>query len=362
MKFSLFSVMECPAPRLPQEVYREVLDLFVYGEQLGIDGAWIAEHHFSDYGTVGGPAVFLAALAARTTTLDIGVAVSVLPFHDPLRIAEDYAVLDVISNGRLKFGVGRGYQPREFAGFHIGMGEARERFWESLAIIEQAWYQGRVDFAGKYYRHHDLPMRPSPVQNPVPTYIASVSPETFDLVREKSYHVCGALMTNSARQVSNAFRQHRDSLEPDRRWHIDLPIVTPLFVGKTMESAFRNSRPGFQWYWDTIGKLLPRPSEKIDPSYHHFERLGKKTMDGDMTRRLADWPIGDVEQVTEYLINLCRESTSRHIICFNNVGQNPYPAALESLELLAGEVIPRVKSALLEEPGQVDLAAADTRL
>ena len=197
-------------------------------------------------------------------------------------------------------------------------------------------------------------MRPAPVQKKIPTYIASVSPETFAAVLEKDYNVCAALMTNSARQVSSAFRAHRESLSLDRRWKIDLPIVLPTFVGKTMESALDNSRAGFQWYWDIIGKLLPRPDEEIDPSYHHFAKLGRKTMDGDMTRRLADWPIGDVDFVTEYLINLCRESTSRHIMFFNNVGQNPYPQAAESLELLAGEVMPRVKAALAEEDAEAE--------
>ena len=151
LTYGLFSVLECPPGRPAEHVYPELLDLFAYGEQLGFTNTWVAEHHFSDYGTLGGPPVFLAALAQRTTSMRLGSAVAVLPFHDPIRLAEDYAALDVISGGRLEFGVGRGYQPKEFAGFGIDMADARDRFWEQLDVITSAWKGEPFSHQGRFF-------------------------------------------------------------------------------------------------------------------------------------------------------------------------------------------------------------------
>ncbi|RIK03299.1 MAG: luciferase, partial [Acidobacteria bacterium] len=113
MKFGIFYVLECP-DRDFSRAYREMLEQIAYAEQLGFDEVWLAEHHGSDYGSMPSPQVAAAAIAARTERMRIGIAVSNLTFDWPVRIAEDYAMVDVISGGRLDFGVGRGYQPDEF--------------------------------------------------------------------------------------------------------------------------------------------------------------------------------------------------------------------------------------------------------
>lgn len=350
-KFSLFTVLECPKGRAERDVYRELLDLFAYGEELGFHGAWIAEHHFSDYGTLGGPPVFLSALAARTKTLRLGAAISVLPFHDPIRVAEDFAAVDVISDGRLEFGTGRGYQPAEFRGFGIDMAEARGRFLEGLEIIQQGWSGEEIEFSGEHYDIHGVRIRPQPVQKPVPTYVASVSPETFDLVKKWGHGVMASLLTNSISQVNKGLSSFRESLPAERRWSQPVPVMMPVYASKSMDSAYEEIMPYCQWYWDTVGKLLPQKDDKVDDSYSYFQKLGERTDTGSegLMKTMARWPIGDVDFVSEFLINLCRDSTADEIICFASIGAMEYRQAAKNLETIAGEVMPRVRAALAED-------------
>lgn len=359
VEFSLFSVLECPEGRAPRDVYRDALDLFAYGEELGFRAAWVAEHHFSDYGTLGGPPVFLSALAARTRKLRVGAAISVLPFHDPIRIAEDYAVVDVISDGRLDFGVGRGYQPKEFTGFGIDMSEARGRFLEGLEIIRTAWRDGHVDHDGEFYTFRDVALRPQPVQQPVPTYVASVSPETFEMVRASGDTIMGSLLTNAADQLCEKFSEHRASLPAAQARSLKLPIMTPMYVADTNEAAIEESLPEFSWYWNTVGKLLPQKGDKLDASYAYFQKLGERTARGheDLMRTLARWPVGDVDRVSEFLIDLCRRSTATEVICFASIGAMEYKKAARNLERIAGEVMPRVNAALAEDGKQAKAVA-----
>jgi alkanesulfonate monooxygenase SsuD/methylene tetrahydromethanopterin reductase-like flavin-dependent oxidoreductase (luciferase family) len=285
-------------------------------------------------------------VAARTRRLRLGVAISVLPFHDPLRIAEDYAVVDVISGGRLEFGVGRGYQPKEFKGFNIDMAEARGRFLESLDIIQQAWTGEPFSYDGKYYKVRDLAIRPKPVQDPIPVYVASVSPETFELARQRGFSIMGALLTNSAEQLSQQMPKHRAALSDAERWRRPMPIMTPMYVGSTNEEALRDTAAECAWYYRTVGKLLPGQGEAMDPSYAYFRKLAERTGVGDVAQTVARWPIGDADRVSEFIIDLCRRTTADHIICFASIGAMEYRKALANIERIATKVMPRVRAAL----------------
>lgn len=125
----------------------EQMDLL---DQLGYDDVWVTEHHFDEYGgTIPDPPVFLSALARTTSRIHLGVAVSVLPLRNPLQTAESYAMVDVISNGRLEFGLGRGSTPKEFEGLHIPRDDTGAVMRESLEVIRQAWSEDTVNFSGE---------------------------------------------------------------------------------------------------------------------------------------------------------------------------------------------------------------------
>src|SRR5262245_34974371 len=128
MKFKLFQSVQLPEPGAQAKYYKEALEQVLRAEQLGFDSVWLTEHHFSRHGIVPASLTVLAYLAGRTTTLRLGTAVAVLPFHNPIRLAEEAATVDVLSNGRLDLEVGRGYQWGEVHEFDIQMDDATRRF------------------------------------------------------------------------------------------------------------------------------------------------------------------------------------------------------------------------------------------
>jgi alkanesulfonate monooxygenase SsuD/methylene tetrahydromethanopterin reductase-like flavin-dependent oxidoreductase (luciferase family) len=117
MRFGMLHLFENPIDKTEHQIVKEQLELMHAAEELGFDSIWPAEHHFTEYGYCASPAVILAAIASVTKRIRLGTGVVVLPFNDPIRVAEDYAMLDLISDGRVDFGVGRGYQPGEYKGF-----------------------------------------------------------------------------------------------------------------------------------------------------------------------------------------------------------------------------------------------------
>lgn len=158
-----------PERRRPDEVvYRETLATVRLAEQLGYDDVWLSEHHFMPDGYCPSPLTVSAAIAAQTTRVRIGQALLLLPLHNPLRIAEDGATVDVLSGGRFLLGVGVGYRPQEFDGFGIDIRTRGQRLEEAVQVIDQAWTTGRVDFDGRHYQVRGLEIRPRPVQQPRP--------------------------------------------------------------------------------------------------------------------------------------------------------------------------------------------------
>src|SRR5206468_2861046 len=184
MKFAMFTLSERPEGCSAADVYHRVIEQAEAADELGFEAMWLAEHHFTDYGITPSPAVLGTAIAGRTRRLRIGTGVAILPFHDPRRLAEDYAMLDVLSEGRLDFGVGRGYQPAEFAGFGVSMADSRARFNEALQIIEGLWTNDVFSYHGDHFRFDDLSLYPRQVQAPPPIWMAAVSPESFDLAAQ----------------------------------------------------------------------------------------------------------------------------------------------------------------------------------
>lgn len=191
MKFGVFSVVDHypnDLPRTVSEFYNELLDHAELADECGFDSFWVAEHHFHEYGAIPSPPVWMGAASARTKRIRLGVAVSVLPFHNPLVVAEEYAMVDILSAGRLDFGAGSGYLKHEFAGFNIPMEEKYDRFGEALEVIKSAWRGGRFSFQGKYVKVNDLALQIAPVQKPhPPIFVATLRNEAAPGVGRQGY-------------------------------------------------------------------------------------------------------------------------------------------------------------------------------
>jgi len=177
MKFALFILASWPqgGPQEQSRVFAETLEQIEYAEELGFDAVWLSEHHFSRYGICPSTIPFATHIAARTKKIRIGTGVSVLTFHNPIFLAEESAMLDILSGGRLDFGVGRGQLHYEYGNFGVDYDSRTQRFQEVLDIILGLWTTPGFTYTGEYYQVKDLTVAPSPVQQPHPPLYLAVS-------------------------------------------------------------------------------------------------------------------------------------------------------------------------------------------
>lgn len=172
MRFGLFCSAQANSNMLGPETgqgFRDYLDYNVEAEALGYHSTFSVEHHFTGWNQVSSTLMLLMALAMRTKTLRLGTAVMVLPWHNPVLLAEQAATLDLISGGRLDFGIGKGYRHNEFKGFGIKQEEAEARFEEALEVIKRAWTtRERFTHRGQYWNFEDIVVEPPPAQTPHP--------------------------------------------------------------------------------------------------------------------------------------------------------------------------------------------------
>src|SRR2546423_7247260 len=172
-------------------IYTDYIDYIGEAEALGFHSVFLVEHHFTGFGQVSATLNFLTYLAAKTTTMRLGTAVLVLPWHNPALLAEQAATLDLLSNGRFDFGIGKGYRWGEFHGFCIPMEEAEERYQETVAFLRKAWTTpGRFSHHGKYWQYEDVGIEPAPVQKPhPPLWVGAASPNSIRYAAENGYNL-----------------------------------------------------------------------------------------------------------------------------------------------------------------------------
>jgi alkanesulfonate monooxygenase SsuD/methylene tetrahydromethanopterin reductase-like flavin-dependent oxidoreductase (luciferase family) len=170
MRFGLFGGPAAEVGREPvSETYEEYVEYVVTAEQLGFESVFLTEHHFTGLGQASSPLTLLAHIAGRTTTMRLGTGVTVLPWYNPLMVAEQAATVDVLSGGRLDFGVGRGFRASEFEGFGLSMEDAKERYDEAMEVILKAWGStDRWSHHGKYWHFDNVLVEPEPIQAPMP--------------------------------------------------------------------------------------------------------------------------------------------------------------------------------------------------
>ena len=177
MEFGLFFLMQRDEAWSEQAVYDSGLEQMLAAEALGYTSVWIAEHHFNDYGLCPSPPVLASFVAARTTTLRLGMGVSLLPLHHPVDLAEELAVLDVVSGGRLDVGIGRGGTLQDYQTFQSDRGDSRARVEEGITLMQRSWSGARFDFQGRFHTAERLHVRPRPVQRPHPPLFIAANSE-----------------------------------------------------------------------------------------------------------------------------------------------------------------------------------------
>ena len=189
MKFGTLQFFSWPGRRVPLEtVFERALQRIQLMDESGFDAVWLAEHHFTDYSVCPSVHIMGMHVAERTEQIRIGTAVSLAAFYHPLRLAEEVALLDVLTGGRVNWGAGRGFDPSEFETFGVPIAESRERFQEAVDIVVKAWTEERLTWHGKHWHFDDVEVLPKPAQLPhPPTWVAAGSDQAAEWAGNSGY-------------------------------------------------------------------------------------------------------------------------------------------------------------------------------
>lgn len=348
MKYAVFYSLQAPAEFrvTPQQVYAEALDQIARADELGLHQVWLTEHHFMDDAYCPSPMIAAAAIAGRTKQIRIGQGVVLLPFYGhPLKLAEDTAVLDVLSGGRFELGIGRGYRPHEFAGFGVNQKQRVSMTNEGLEIIKRAWTGERFSFTGKHYQVNDVRLTPTPVQNPMPLWLGAGTPSSRRKVAQKGIPLLVSLVTN-LEETKAEFGDYTQALRDFGHDPAKFPraLIREFYVAEDGRRAWDEVKPHFLHVyrkvyappWIPFFDVNPDGSRRrvTDPNDPYFESENYRK-----DRHI----IGDPEHCARELRRFKEEAKIDIMILRMQFPGQSHTQVMRSLELLVKEVIPRVE-------------------
>lgn len=355
-------VMECDyrQGRTQEEAFQEAFNIAETAEEYGLDGVWLAERHFATHrrptdpmgagipSVVSVPLVWASAIAARTKNLRIGTGVSVLPLCHPIRLAEEAATVDQISQGRLDFGVGRSGFPRSYIGYGIPYDESRDRFQEYLEIITRAWKEDRLTYQGKYYSCENLCVMPRPFQKPHPPIrVAATTSDTFPNVGTMGHDLMCSLRGFDIPDVAKNLNAYRKAIsESGHPGAGNVYIRVPIYVAETDQDGIADPKEGtmrsFQRLADNVAQTANTTGQTLSEERRaRYERLSGVTYEDLLEQRLA---YGSPATVTKKLKNLINELGLDGVIMEPNVGGGlTEDMVLNSIRLYAEEVAPQLR-------------------
>jgi alkanesulfonate monooxygenase SsuD/methylene tetrahydromethanopterin reductase-like flavin-dependent oxidoreductase (luciferase family) len=354
VKVGTYYFIQAPPGRSEPDLIREEVDQMVLSEELGFDSVWLTEHHYADYGLSSAPSVLLATVAARTSRVRLGMAVYVLPFHHPIRLAEETATLDILSNGRLTVGIGRGNRPREFAGHQIDLQSSRSRLEEGVDVLLQAWTQGSVTYNGEHWHFDDIPVYPKPETRPHPRIaVAATSPESVAWTAKKGFVLMNSGLTTPLADTLKQRVLYAEALEASQPPDVAASLLSQwtvskhVYVAPTDEEARADAEPAERWYTDAfIRSLSPvgvsgQPGASDADAGRMRQRLAVLDFD-----KLVEGPliIGSPDTVARKVAELQSHGVGE-LICWMSFGGLAPEKVRRSMRLFASEVLPGVREA-----------------
>jgi alkanesulfonate monooxygenase SsuD/methylene tetrahydromethanopterin reductase-like flavin-dependent oxidoreductase (luciferase family) len=326
MRFSLFYNFDSLPGKPVAELYRDIEAQTIAADRLGFDAIYLAEHHFALYGHLPAPLLYLGRLSGLTHQIGLGTAVVEAPHYNPLRLAEDAALLDLLSGGRARLGVGSGARnkPAEFAHFSIPIEEKAARTHEITAILHQAFDAGVVNFAGHFYRYDGVPIDPRPIQPARDLIWLAASDSTIELAGRMGY---GPLFPRAIapNRYQVLYERYQDALDDRPGFIAQLRFV---FVAETERAAHDQTR------------LLIGRYAKYDLGIEWDGRTGTAEYH-DLLRRL-NAVIGTPDQVLAELLVGQYERNYDEVICQPYAAGMRHADSLRAIELLGGAVLPRL--------------------
>jgi alkanesulfonate monooxygenase SsuD/methylene tetrahydromethanopterin reductase-like flavin-dependent oxidoreductase (luciferase family) len=335
MQFGTFHLMERPFDRSEAEIYRDQLEQMAFADEVGFDSVWLTEHHFSsapyvpevsgEYCISNSPFALACAVAQITRKVRIGSAVKVLPLEHPLRTAEDAALADILSGGRIDFGAGLGYRKYEFDGLRVPIEEKAERFREALEIITGAWTTEEFSYQGRFWSIPRLTLVPRPVQQPhPPVWIATRlgNPQTINYAIDNNYRLLIAWASHAdLRATYDLMRQTRIrrglGMGP-----FDFTCLRHVFVAESDREARERGTRYVEYYMKSTAQFRPIGAHERD-----------------------EMVFGGVDTVIDGLRTLQESAGVSQLICWMNFGGMPQEVVRRSMSLFANEVMPKMREA-----------------
>jgi alkanesulfonate monooxygenase SsuD/methylene tetrahydromethanopterin reductase-like flavin-dependent oxidoreductase (luciferase family) len=334
MKFGVLQFFSWPGKRVPLEtVYERAFQRIDVMEQTGYDAVWLAEHHFSTYSVCPSIHIMGTHIAARTERLRIGTAVSLAPFYHPLRLAEEVALLDVLSGGRVNWGAGRGFDPTEYRTFGIDFKDSYSRFREGVDVVVQAWKNERLTYHGEHHHFDDVEVLPKPLQQPhPPVWLAATSPDALRWCAQNGYTV---LMDPHASHDDIRVKRALYAEEIEKAGHSMegrvIPMARNIALGNTQEEAEAIARRGAQFMF---GSYLPKGVGSADKEKSiDFSAIGGQADEDTVAQYARDVVIcGTPEKVIDDLQEFAETLPLEYLMCT--------PLSHSSFELFTEKVLP----------------------
>lgn len=293
MKFGVLQFFSWPERRTPlATVYDRAIERVKIMDAGGYDAVWLAEHHFSSYSVCPSVHIMGMHLAHLTKNIRIGTAVSLAAFYHPLRLAEELALLDNLSGGRINAGFGRGFDRTEMDIFGVSLDESYDRFRENIDIVLNAWTTERLTYHGKFNSYDSVEVLPKPAQNPMPTWIAASSPAAVEWAAQQGHAI---LMDphSTHREIAEKYQTYRSTVtESGLSNRLDTPVARLLSIAATDAEAEAIARQGAQW---TVGSYAD-PKKGGPPSNLNRDELVDRYVNDVI---IHGSPAKVVEQLTE---------------------------------------------------------------
>ncbi len=329
--------------RTANDLIADILDEAVYAEEVGLHSAWIGEHHFSTLGVLSCPDLVLAQVAARTTKIRLAPAVTVLPLHHPIRVAEQWATLDLLSGGRVDFAAGRGYDRREYGPLGASFEDNQSVFEEGMEIVRKLWASTEpVTYRGRHYQFDDVSITPQPVQRPIPAYVASFSKPSIELAARLGCNLivapfAAAMTFGGLKQVADVYAEAclRHGHKPGRL----MCSYFLHFADNPAEEAAARARQ-VRYYRECAVFAFPGDPKTAPPSYRYFAEI----VDRLHTVRPEDLGenavlLGSPAQIIDTLKKV-EAAGIAEVIIYVTVGLKPHAQVKHEMARFMAEVAP----------------------
>lgn len=337
MEFGIFYQLPCAEYQSPAARYADTISQAQLADELGFDTVWLAEVHFNPrFSVLPAPLLLGSAIAQTTRKLKIATAVNLMPLHHPVRLAEEFATLDVISNGRAILGTGRGAMLQQYSGYGIEVEEGRDRFLEGLDLVLKAWTSEELHYEGKYYQVSGVRVVPKPYQHPhPPVYIASNSVDTFPMVGELGQNILIAPIVVSLEGAKSGLKEYRKNLVAYGHDPKEKKVNVNVLIHATGDEG-GSSTQGFETSVRNYLSILQGNRSRVITGRNNdrsYERVSTELS-----------AIGSPERIIDKLESIIELLGADEIMCwFATGGLIPNEDVHASMRLFAEEVIPHFK-------------------